>query len=130
MIELKETCKFMCSDDYKDRFCAEYLQLKERHRRLKAYINRIKAAQLKGLPEPKHECPLSLLIAQLNHMEEYINTLELRAEIEKVDLAFFEELIAHSVEVDKLPSYHSSDTCRSLSSDQSTDTCKCVTSDC
>lgn len=116
MVELKETCKLMCSDDYKERFCAEYLQLKERHRRLKAYINRIKAAQLKYLPEPKHDCPLSLLIAQLNHMEEYMNTLELRAEIEKVDLAFFEELIAHSAP-DQSFSPHPIDLCSSDNSE-------------
>lgn len=38
MMELKDTAALMCSDDYKDRFKAEYLQLKIRRDKLAAML--------------------------------------------------------------------------------------------
>ena len=86
MLDLKHTVKLMNSADYKERFIAEYLQLRERYIRLKNFVNRIRAAQVTGKTEPKHDCPLSVLNAQLNHMDEYLKVLELRAVIEGIDL--------------------------------------------
>lgn len=85
-MDLRHTIRLMTSDDYKDRFVAEYLQLKERYTRLKRYVHRIRAAQLMCKEEPKHDCPIGLLTAQLNNMDEYMKTLELRAIIENIDL--------------------------------------------
>lgn len=87
----KETVELMLSDDYKDRFIAEYLQTKERYERLKRFNNRIEAAertQFVGRPVeiPKHDCPSELLREQQRAMGEYLHILEVRAEIEGIEL--------------------------------------------
>ena len=85
-MELKETITSMQSEDYKERFKAEYYQTKIRYEKLKDFNNRIEAAQLVGRPAPKHDCPLGLLREQQRLMGEYLHTLELRAKIEEIDL--------------------------------------------
>lgn len=89
MIELKDTTPLMTSEDYKERFMAEYLQLKIRHDKLRAFCNKIKANNLTGKEETKHDCPLKLLETQLKAMDNYMRILELRAEIEGIDLDNF-----------------------------------------
>ena len=84
--ELKETVPEMISEDYKDRFKAEYKQTKIRYEKLKAFCNRIEAAELTGEEAPKHDCPLGLLREQQSLMGRYLHVLEVRAIIEKVDL--------------------------------------------
>lgn len=84
--ELKETVPYMLSGDYKERFKAEYQQTKIRYERLKAFNNKIEAAELMGIEAPKHDCPLSLLRDQQRAMGEYLHFLELRANIEGVDI--------------------------------------------
>ena len=42
-MDLKNTVNLMLSDDYKKRFKAEYLQLKERFERLRIFNNKIRA---------------------------------------------------------------------------------------
>lgn len=86
MVELKDTINLMQSQNYKDRFVAEYLQLKTRAQKLQRFCVEIKAKKWVGEEEPKHDCPLELLEAQLRAMHEYLHTLELRAVIEKIDL--------------------------------------------
>lgn len=86
MIELKDTVEHMASDDYKERFIAEYQQTKIRYEKLKRFCNRIEAAQIKYVPEPAHDCPLQLLREQQRAMGEYLKILELRAEIENVNI--------------------------------------------
>ncbi len=81
-MELKETVDLMLSEDYKDRFKAEYYQAKIRYEKLKAIIAKAEASDL---PFPL-SCPLSVLEAQEGTMQEYLNILENRAEIEKVEL--------------------------------------------
>ena len=90
-IELKDTIVPMCSADYKDRFVAEYIQLKIRYERLKAFNTRIKAAVLSfgeecEVEEPKHDCPDELLREQQRIMGELLHVLEVRAVIEGIDL--------------------------------------------
>lgn len=85
-MEMKETVRMMLSYDYKERFIAEYLQTKERYERLKKFNNKIEAARRTGKEEPKHDCPLSLLREQQRAMGEYLHILEVRAEIEEIDL--------------------------------------------
>lgn len=95
-MELNETVKLMRSADYKERFIAEYWQLKIRYEKLKDFNNRIEASQqvsghycsaLERLPnEPKHECPADMLRQQQRIMGEYLHILEVRAVIEGIDL--------------------------------------------
>lgn len=76
----------MLSEDYKDRFTAEYFQTYSRYMRLKRFCNKIEAAQIKGITEPEHDCPLPLLREQQRAMGEYLHILELRAEIENINI--------------------------------------------
>ena len=90
-IELKDTIVPMCSADYRDRFVAEYIQLKIRYERLKAFNTRIKAAVLSFGEEhevemPRHDCPDELLREQQKLMGELLHVLEVRAVIEGIDL--------------------------------------------
>lgn len=90
MKDLKETIELMGSKDYKDRFIAEYWQLKIRYEKLHNYLIRIIASHRadfrSGIEEPKHDCPVEMLEQQENLMREYLNVLEQRAVIEKVSL--------------------------------------------
>lgn len=86
-MELKDTIEMMQSADYKERFKAEYHQTKTRYEKLKVFNTKIEAAQLTGnVEEPKHDCPAPLLREQQRIMGEYLHLLEVRAEIEHVDL--------------------------------------------
>ena len=87
LIELKDTVAGMLSGDYKERFVAEYRQLKTRLAKLNAFVAKIKNAKEKGEPEPKHDCPLWILEAQAEAMAKYKSLLEIRAkDYEGVDL--------------------------------------------
>ena len=91
-IELKDTIVPMCSANYKDRFVAEYIQLKIRYEMLKAFNTKIKAAVLSfgeecEVEEPKHDCPAELLREQQRIMGELLHVLEVRAVIEGIDLS-------------------------------------------
>lgn len=88
-MKLADTVALMNSEDYKDRFVAEYLQTKTRYEKLKDFNTRIEAAQLTNTKEPTHDCPLSLLREQQRHMGEYLHVLEVRAKIEGVPLEAF-----------------------------------------
>lgn len=83
---LADTTPLMTSEDYKDRFIAEYYQTKIRYEKLKDFNSRIEAAQIMNKEEPKHDCPHFLLRDQQKVMGEYLHFLELRAKIEDVDL--------------------------------------------
>lgn len=93
-MELKDTIEMMQSADYKERFKAEYLQLKIRYEKLKAFNNKIEAAyrtecerpDKKKVEMPKHDCPCDLLRDQQSIMEQYLHILEVRAVIEGVEL--------------------------------------------
>lgn len=92
-LRLRDTVELMNSSDYKERFCAEYAQTKIRYEKLKAYNNKIEAAQRindpfapKKLEEPPHDCPVSLLREQQSAMGGYLHILEIRAEIEGINL--------------------------------------------
>ena len=83
---LVDTAVLMASEDYKDRFIAEYHQTKIRYEKLKKFNTKIEAANIMSTKEPTHDCPLHLLREQQRAMGEYLHILELRAEIEGVDL--------------------------------------------
>lgn len=81
-MELKDTIKMMKSSDYKERFRAEYWQVKIRREKLESMIEKWEKRELDFLPT----CPKSIYYLQLNAMQDYINLLEARAQLENVDL--------------------------------------------
>ena len=85
-MELKETIELMCSEDYKERFVAEYHQVKIRYEKLKNFCNKIEVETMLGKEETKHDCPLGLLREQQEYMGLYLSVLEKRALIENVEL--------------------------------------------
>lgn len=85
-MELKETVELMNSEDYKERFVAEYHQVKIRYEKLKNFCNKIEVETMLGKEETKHDCPLGLLREQQKYMGLYLSVLEKRALIENVVL--------------------------------------------
>ena len=79
---LSETIELMNSEDFKERFKAEYLQLKIRKDGLKSMLVKYKNGQLSFTPN----CSYELLHSQLVYMECYSNVLEQRAKIEGIEL--------------------------------------------
>lgn len=81
-IELKDTIEMMCSSDYKERFRAEYFQLKIRIEGLSNMLNKYKEGTLNFKPT----CSFELLNSQLYAMKKYASALEERAVVENIDL--------------------------------------------
>ena len=81
-MELKDTIELMTSDNYKERFKAEYLQLKIRVEGLRKMLIKLDAGKL----DFTQSCPRAVLLTQKRYMEEYLNQLEVRAEIEEIKL--------------------------------------------
>lgn len=85
-MELKETVELMISEDYKERFIAEYRQVKIRYEKLKNFCNKIEVEKMLGKEVTKHDCPLELLREQQKYMGLYLSVLEKRALIENIVL--------------------------------------------
>lgn len=75
--------------DYKTRMIEEYTQLITRLRKLNSMLEAYYANILDFTPD----CPIALLEAQMHTMATYADILELRAEIESVELPSLEELV-------------------------------------
>lgn len=84
--ELKEKVELMNSENYKERFVAEYHQVKIRYEKLKNFCNKIEVEEMLGKEVTKHDCPLELLREQQKYMGLYLSILEKRALIENVEL--------------------------------------------
>lgn len=82
MVELKDTVALMTSADYKERFKAEYYQTETRYLKLKAMCEKWD----KGTLDFKPTCPRSIYDKQLKAMEDYLDCLTERANIEDVDI--------------------------------------------
>ena len=82
MIELKDTINAMTSQDYKERFRAEYYQTKIRYDKLDVMTVKYEAGTLNFTPS----CSLDLLLEQKKHMGCYLRCLKVRAEIEGIEL--------------------------------------------
>lgn len=80
-MNLIDTFDMMYSDDYKERFKAEYYQTKIRYDKLHKMIIKYRAGTLEF--EPSN---IELLEEQSKHMGLYLKCLEIRAEIENIDL--------------------------------------------
>ena len=81
-MELKDTVQMMCSEDYKERFKAEYHQLKIRCEKLADLMYRYAQNKL----DFELSCPADLLTAQLGTMNAYLLFLKQRAAIEGIEL--------------------------------------------
>ena len=81
-MELKDTIELMQSNDYIDRFKAEYLQLKIRMEGLSSMLKKYKEGNLNFKPK----CSCDLLNGQFKAMDMYASYLEERAEIEGIEL--------------------------------------------
>lgn len=81
-MELKETVSMMLSNDYKERFRAEYNQLVIRYRKLEDMLAKWDTGQLDFEPS----CNRGLYNFQIRAMADYIAVLESRAQIEGISL--------------------------------------------
>lgn len=81
-MELKDTIELMNSNDYKERFKAEYIQTKIRYEKLHKMVIKYEAGTLDFEPS----CSLKILKEQKSYMGNYLRMLETRAEIEKIEL--------------------------------------------
>lgn len=79
---LEETKDLMCSPDYKERFKAEYYQLKIRYEKLNAMCEKWDKGELDFKPT----CPRYIYRRQLDKMAGYLSVLEERAKLEGVEL--------------------------------------------
>lgn len=81
-MDLERLIELMKSEDYKDRFRAEYYQLEDRIDKLANMLEKYKAGTLNFTPS----CSYELLSYQLQTMNAYKRVLEERAEIEGIEL--------------------------------------------
>lgn len=81
-MKLAETVEMMNSDDYKERFKAEYAQLVIRYNGLNKMLEKWDNGTLEFEPT----CPRTTYALQINAMCNYIAVLEARAVMENVDL--------------------------------------------
>lgn len=87
MKELKETVEMMNSEDYKERFRAEYWQTYIRYVKLTDMVDKWEKGELNFTPT----CKKGIYKTQLLHMSNYLSILRIRAKIENVDLGIEEE---------------------------------------
>ena len=81
-MNLKETIEMMVSSDYKERFKAEFYQLKIRICKLDNMVSKYKLGELPFKPN----CSYDLLNGQLKAMRLYQSYLIERAEIENIEI--------------------------------------------
>lgn len=72
----------LISSDYKARFVGEYIELKIRYNSLHKMLVKYTAGTLGFEPT----CDISILDDQAYYMGNYLKTLEVRAEVEKIEL--------------------------------------------
>ena len=81
-MKLEDTVNMMCSDDYKERFKAEYYQVVIRYEKLKNMLERWD----EGFFDFGPTCPRSTYNMQIKAMTDYIAVLEARAVMENIEL--------------------------------------------
>lgn len=82
LTDISGTISLMTSNNYKERFIAEYYQTKIRYDKLHKMLVKYDARTLDFEPT----CPIEILRSQCSHMGSYLYDLEVRAEIEKIEL--------------------------------------------
>lgn len=89
-MKLEDTVNLMCSEDFKDRFRAEFAQLEIRYQKLGILLMQIE----NHLCEFEPKSPVQLLRIQHQIMYQYMQVLKKRADAEGIDLKvvdFFEK---------------------------------------
>ena len=81
-MDLKDTITLMQSEDYEERFKAEYYQTKIRYDKLHKMIVKYEANKLGFTPS----CNINLLKGQAAAMGQYLYCLEVRAMVEDIEL--------------------------------------------
>ena len=81
-MELLDTIELMGSEDYKERFKAEYYQIKIRTEKLEKILEEHK----KGTLPFEFTCEVGMLHTQYIFMLHYKETLEDRAKVENIEL--------------------------------------------
>ena len=79
---LKDTMKMMESEDYKERFKAEYFQLAIRLEKLRTMLEKWDSNELEFTPT----CPRSMYDEQALAMSNYLDVLYDRAQLEGIEL--------------------------------------------
>lgn len=79
---LKRSAELMLSDDYKERFIAEYMQIKNRYEGLSRMIENWDKGNLSFVPT----CPRETYNFQLRAMKDYMDILVVRAKIEDIKI--------------------------------------------
>ena len=82
MISYEKTVSMMLSSDYKERFLAEYWQLRIRVDKLSKMLDDYEHGKLNFKPSS----PISILYSQLAYMSSYMQMLSVRALAEHIDL--------------------------------------------
>ena len=98
MPTLQDTVFLMKSADYKDRFVAEYWQTKIRYEKLHEMTVKYQANKLNFTLN----CPLDVLLKQQSAMGQYLNALEVRAQIEGISLYMGNYFTPEDNEYDKV----------------------------
>ena len=80
--ELRDTIEMMNSEDYKERFKAEYQQVVIRYQKLSVMLEKWDKGELNFKPV----CPRSTYNMQIKAMTDYIAILEARAVMEGIEL--------------------------------------------
>lgn len=87
MKELVETTHLMCSTDYRDRFLAEYWQLRIRYTKLSKMVQDWDEGNLTFTPT----CPRAVYDTQLQSMYQYLDVLAERARLENIDVEMYDK---------------------------------------
>ena len=82
--DLSQTVELMSSNDYKERFIAEYAQVSIRLKRLERVLKSIEDNTIPKCFKPV--CSIDLLETQYKYMNNYKATLIIRASIEEINL--------------------------------------------
>lgn len=82
--DLSQTVELMDSEDYKERFIAEYVQIKIRYLRLERVLKRVSDKTAPDCFKPC--CDIDILEEQLVIMRMYIKLLVKRSNIENIEL--------------------------------------------
>ena len=83
MKELIDTALLMTSNDYKDRFLAEYYQLETRLTKLEKMVAAWDRGELSFVPT----CPRATYDFQIRAMKDYLGILQIRAKMEGVEIS-------------------------------------------
>ena len=81
-MKLQDTIEMMTSDNYNERFKAEFLQLQIRIDKLEKMLKGYR----EGTLDFKPKCSYELLHKQLVFMRAYMEALDVRADIENIEL--------------------------------------------